>query len=247
MSLDSATGTADAFTGFPARGQATAIPNAFFVDVLPRLTDPVALGVTLFALHATMSKRGYPRFVTVFELLSERPLAEFLARCGETDAAAAIVRGLRAAEDTGVFAGLAVTHDGRESRLYFLNAPADRRALEAVRRGEIDIGADVLQAREPAATASSIFALYEQLVGSVPPLMVDELTEAERLYPRSWLEDAFREAAAHNARSWRYVSRILERWAAEGRNDAKTGRDPSADERYFRGKFGRILRKRLGD
>lgn len=247
MALDPVTGTTETFTGFPARGQATAIPNAFFVDVLPRLTDPVALGVTLFALHATMSKRGYPRFVTALELLSERPLAEFLARCGETDAAAAVVRGLRAAEDTGVFAGLAVTHDGRDSRLYFLNAPADRRALEAVRHGEIDLGADVLQAREPAARASSIFALYEQLVGSVPPLMVDELTEAERLYPRSWLEDAFREAAAHNARSWRYVSRILERWAAEGRNDAKTGRDPSADERYFRGKFGRILRKRLGD
>jgi DNA replication protein len=246
MALDPASATADTFTGFPARGQATAIPNAFFVDVLPRLTDPVALGVTLFALHATMSKRGYPRFITASELMSERPLAEFLAGCGQTDASAAIDRGLRAAEDAGVFAGLQVTHDGRESRVYFLNAPADRRALEAVRR-EIDIGADILQSREPPAAAPGIFTLYEQLIGPVPPLMVDELTEAERLYPRSWLEDAFREAAAHNARSWRYVSRILERWAAEGRNDAKTGRDPSAEERYFRGRFGRILRKRLGD
>lgn len=247
MAVDGAPDTVEAFHGFPARGHATPIPNAFFVDVLPRLTDPVALGITLFALHATMSKRGYPRFVTSHDLAAEHPVAEFLSRCGEPDTGAAIERGLRAAEEAGAFIGLSVACNGHESRLYFLNAPADRRALEAVRRGEIDIGADVLEPREPPAVAPGIFALYEQVIGSVPPLMVDELSEAERLYPRSWLVDAFREAAAHNARSWRYVSRILERWAAEGRNDAKTGRDPSTGERYFRGKFGRILRKRLGN
>jgi hypothetical protein len=65
------------------------------------------------------------------------------------------------------------------------------------------------------------------------------------LYPAEWLEAAFREAAAQNARSWRYVSRILERWAIEGRSHAKVRGDTSADERYFRGKYGQVLRKRL--
>ena len=92
---------------------------------------------------------------------------------------------------------------------------------------------------------SGIFSLYESLVGTLSPLIADELTEAERLYPAEWLEAAFREAAAQNARSWRYVSRILERWAIEGPNHATTERSSDTDDRYFRGKYGRILKERL--
>jgi DnaD/phage-associated family protein len=92
---------------------------------------------------------------------------------------------------------------------------------------------------------SKIFELYESLIGTLSPLIADELAEAERLYPADWLEAAFREAAAQNARSWRYVSRILERWAIEGPDHAKTERDHAGEERYFRGKYGRILRQRL--
>jgi DnaD/phage-associated family protein len=91
---------------------------------------------------------------------------------------------------------------------------------------------------------SSIFALYESLIGTMSPLIADELAEAERLYPAEWLEAAFREAAAQNARSWRYVSRILERWAIEGPDHATTERS-AADDRYFRGKYGQILKQRL--
>jgi DnaD/phage-associated family protein len=91
-----------------------------------------------------------------------------------------------------------------------------------------------------------VYALYESLIGSVSPLVADELAEAERLYPAEWLEAAFREAAAQNARSWRYVSRILERWAAEGPDNAKVEPDPASGDRYLEGRFGRILKRRLG-
>jgi DnaD/phage-associated family protein len=90
-----------------------------------------------------------------------------------------------------------------------------------------------------------VFALYEALIGTMSPLIADELAEAERLYPQEWLEGAFREAAAQNARSWRYVSKILERWAVEGRDHAKTERDPGAESRYLSGKYGAIVRRRL--
>ena len=117
--------------------------------------------------------------------------------------------------------------------------------MEAVRSGQFQIGRIVPQPPPPA-TPSSVFTLYESLVGNISPLIADELTEAERLYPAPWLEAAFREAAAQNARSWRYVSRILERWAIEGPNDEKTERDDAGDTRYFAGKYGRILKQRLG-
>ena len=94
------------------------------------------------------------------------------------------------------------------------------------------------------ARRTTIFALYESHIGTISPMIADELTEAERLYPAEWLEAAFREAAAQNARSWRYISRILERWAREGPDHATTERG-AADDRYFRGKYGRILKQRL--
>ena len=235
------------FAGFPSRPQSTAIPNVFFTDVLPLLADDiVAVGVALYAFKALQSKRGSPRFVTEGELAGDAALAAFIGAAGG-DPGEDLRRGLGRAVDAGVLLGLIVEDDAAQRReLYFLNAPADRRGMEAVRTGVVDLGRVVAPA--PAASAPpAIFALYEALVGTLGPGIAEELAEAERLYPADWLEAAFREAAAQNARSWRYVSRILERWASEGRDHAKTERDPAGDERYFSGKYGRILKQRLGD
>lgn len=233
------------FTGFPARPQATAIPNVFFTDVLPGLSDPVALGVTLFAIHALMQKKGFPRYLRADELAADPAVARYLENCGHPDIAAAVNRGLRAASEAGVLQALTVEGSESGHEIYFLNAPADRRGMDAVASGSVDVGGRIVPIRPAAARPSSVFQLYESLIGSMSPLIAEELAEAERLYPAKWLEDAFREAAAQNARSWRYVSRILERWASEGRGDEKTERLPAGEERYFRGKYGRILRKRL--
>ena len=58
------------------------------------------------------------------------------------------------------------------------------------------------------------------------PLVTDELREAEHAYPWPWIEAAFQEAVDLNKRSWRYISRILERWEREGRGHGEPGRDP---------------------
>ncbi len=235
-------GDGPAFTGFPSRAEATAVPKVLFTDILPLLADdPAALGVALFAFKALQSKRGTPRYVTADELAADPSLARYLDRAG---AEGGVERGLGRAAELGVLLSLTVEADGRRIELYFLNAPADRRGMETVRRGGIDVGR-VIELPAAVAERSGVFALYEALVGTISPLVADELAEAERLYPAEWLEAAFHEAAAQNARSWRYVSRILERWAVEGPDHAKTERDPAGDERYFRGKYGRILRQRL--
>jgi DnaD/phage-associated family protein len=74
----------------------------------------------------------------------------------------------------------------------------------------------------------SIYALYEENIGQLTPLVADELKEAEELYPQEWLRPAFETAAALNKRSWRYVARILERWAVEGPDYAQAGGDSQA-------------------
>jgi DNA replication protein len=233
------------FSGFPASAKATAVPHVFFTDVLPRLAhDPVALGVTLYALQALQRKKGFPRYLTAGDLIAEPAMLSYLMNADRDERA--IDDGLRSAAGIGVLLPLTVETDGVTSEIYFLNAPADRRALEAVRSGAADIGSVVQRdAVPPALARSGIFALYESLIGTISPLVSDELAEAERLYPPEWLERAFREAAAQNARSWRYVTRILERWAAEGPDHEKADGDPAGDARYFRGKYGRILQQRL--
>ncbi len=233
------------FAGFPANAKATAIPAVFFSDLLPRLAhDAVALGVTLYAFHALQRKKGFPRYLTSDDLVAEPALLSYLMNLDVDEHA--IDSGLRAAAKIGVLLPLTVEDGGRTVELYFLNAPADRRGLEAARAGSIDLGRVVTRASLPAPMArAGVFALYESLVGTLSPLVADELAEAERLYPQEWLERAFREAAAQNARSWRYVSRILERWSIEGADHEKADGDPAGDERYFSGKYGRILKQRL--
>ena len=82
----------------------------------------------------------------------------------------------------------------------------------------------------------NIFSLYEDNIGVLSPLIVDELKEAEQAYPQGWIEDAFREAVTRNKRSWRYVAKILESWEREGRTDGGAGRhtEKTGYQEYFR-------------
>src|SRR5262249_54743756 len=105
-----------------------------------------------------------------------------------------------------------------------------RRALAALRSRASSTDAPPARpaAAQPGPDRPSIFALYEANVGLVQPLIADELRQAAELYPAAWVEDAFAQAVAYNRRSWRYVKRILERWATEGREAGATAREPPA-------------------
>lgn len=92
----------------------------------------------------------------------------------------------------------------------------------------------------------SIFTLYEQNVGLVTPIIADRLVEAIERYPELWVEDAIEEAVAYNRRNWRYIQRILENWASEGRTDETDRGDPSRDrnrEKHLRGKYAHLFRR----
>ncbi|MDD4986674.1 MAG: DnaD domain protein, partial [Dehalococcoidales bacterium] len=76
-------------------------------------------------------------------------------------------------------------------------------------------------------------------------LISEELSQAEKLYPAGWITDAIKEAASLNKRSWRYISRILERWRQEGRNDGTPGKDSKKTDldRYVKQKYGHMFRR----
>ena len=91
----------------------------------------------------------------------------------------------------------------------------------------------------------NIFALYEHNIGIITPMIAEELKEAEKIYPLQWIEEAFKEAVALNKRSWRYVARILERWATEGKDSGEYKRDvkKNGPDKYVKGKYGHLVKR----
>ncbi len=91
----------------------------------------------------------------------------------------------------------------------------------------------------------TIFALYEQNIGLLTPLLAEKLQDAEGRYPLEWIEAAFEEAVSNNKRNWRYIERILERWAVEGMNSGKD-RGPAErsldPDKYTKGKYAFLFR-----
>ena len=242
-------GTEARFAGFPDRMAYVPIPAPLFGTPLRDIDALSELKLTLHVCRLLHERRGQPRFVRRSELLADR---ELLLTLRTEDARApdrALEAALTAAAERGTLVRVDVSDNVVEDVCLLLNTPANRRVVDEVQRGERHLGpwsasstpADV----GPDDGRLTIFELYEQNVGLLTPLLAQELSEAEATYPEAWIEDAFREAVASNKRSWRYVKRVLETWAARGRGtsgEARRRPDPPADWRKYReGKYGRLI------
>ena len=212
------------FAGFPAGKQpAVRLPELFFTELLPEVGHLGELKLTLhvfWLLARWEGKKGGRPCVSYEELAADHRLLDGLASAGLSPEEA-----LRDALERAVARGtlLRVTQVGSQapaggSDWYFANTEKGRQAVDDLLAGKWTPGEPgkplLLQAHRP-----NIFVLYEQNIGPLTPLLAEQLQEAEKEYPASWIEEAFKEAAELNKRSWRYVQRILERWATEGRDE----------------------------
>jgi len=231
---------AHAFAGFPSSGLATAIPNAFFARVLPEITMPEELALTVYFFYAqsqTRGRRRRPRFLTRRELAADATLLRTLANLAGGRDHQALSRALDAALARRTLFRAEIEIEGRSEEAFAVNTPANRRAMQALAGKNLWLEEPLPPADGTA--APNIFALYEENIGSITPLMADHLQDAEERYPPEWIRDAFREAVELNKRSWRYIAAILRRWEAEGRDHEKPQRDTEADwlaRRYASGK-----------
>lgn len=227
------------FAGFPAGPLVTTpVPNLFFSELLPRISSLEELQVTLQALRLLARKRGSPRYLTAAELLADPALVAGLRLASAKDPAEALAEALRRAVERGTLLEVVLERriaagepalagePGRKEAVYFVNGPAGRQAVEDLLAGRLDLGQEVadVPAVGPAPDRPGIYVLYEQNIGLLTPLLAEELAEAEKLYPTEWIESAFRQAVIYNRRNWKYVQRVLERWAVEGRQDEEAGR-----------------------
>jgi DNA replication protein len=222
------------FSGFPSgKVQVTPLPNLFFSELCPAIDDLAELKVTLHILWLLANRKTRaPRYVTANELRGDRTLIQSLAT-SEATPDDALTHALAAASERGTLLHRAV---GSGDDLYFLNNDTGRRAFE---KGEsAEETRSVPREAEAVVDRPNIFALYEQNIGLLTPMLAEELKEAEKEYPAEWMADAFRIAVRQNKRSWAYVDAILKRMKTEGR-----GQDTKKQKHWWSDEYDKYVNR----
>jgi DNA replication protein len=233
------------FSGFPSGAEVAPIPNLFFTAVMPRISGVAELKTVLHIFWLLSRRRGYPQFVTCTELLAD-PILMGGIEAGEPKEEV-IREALRQAVQHGIMLHVSIDREGQLEDAYFINSETAREAINKIKQGELPPLVLAPRKGEEAEIKPlpNIFSLYEQNIGMLRPMIAEQLQEAEKLYPADWIESAFKEAVALNKRSWKYILRILERWAIEGKDDGKFRRDTEKEsdrEKYIRGKYGHMVK-----
>lgn len=230
------------FEGFPSVSKATAIPNAFFALVLPRLQSSDAVLAFLWAARVVQERRGDHRFASVDEIWASPGAAESFQNLAH--GRDSLEAGLAECAAVGALISLRITGRDVRETVYLVNDPPSRRLVARARASEVQLRpATTIVPEESPNQRPNIFRLYEEQIGTITPIIGERLLAAEDEYPLEWIEDAFAEAAELNARSWRYIERILQRWTEEGRRNETPRRDSPEDrrQRFLGGSFGHLI------
>ncbi len=212
------------FAGFRSGKQRTTpMPNQFFEELLTQIDDLAELQVTLYSFWRLALKEGQIRYLRLAEMLDDETLLTSLSAHQRT-AEKALAEALERAVARQSLLHVEIESAGGGDDYYFMNTPKGRAAVAGITRGE---WRPTGEAETPIAVLvdrPNIFTLYEQNIGSLSPLISEELQDAEGTYPEQWFEEAIRLAVNNNARNWNYVRAILERWRTEGKKDSGKGR-----------------------
>jgi DNA replication protein len=234
------------FNGFPrSNGKTTALPSVFFSELLPQIDDLAELKLTLFCFRALYQKEGRFRYLRRRDFLNDEELLLSMATCApDSTPKETLDAALESACERGTVLCAAVKVNGSEEFLYFMNTPIGRAAVDQIQLGEWQ-PADLENPTEILPERPNIFQLYEENIGPLTPLIADALKEAQRDYPSHWIDDAIRLAVESNARSWRYILKVLEGWRKEGKSREKFERSSQKSDgsRYLTGKYSEYIKR----
>ena len=219
---------------FPKGTKLVPVPAQALGPLLAEIDSLAELKCTLRLIGMVHQRRSKRLWVTAAEMENDAVLVDALAQEPE-GSKQAIIKGVQLA----VARGTLLEAEQNNEKVLFLNDEPGRKALAGL--GEV-------VAEEPASSSQdvdrpNIFVLYEENIGSLTPMLAEELKEAESVYPQSWIEDAFRIAVSSNQRKWRYIAGILKSWATEGKDDGEPRRHSQASDRkeYLR-RYGYLAR-----
>ena len=221
------------FAGFrTGLSRHTPLPASFFSELLPLIDDLAELQLTLCCCRALAQKDAPLRYLRLAELQADAHLLAALQRSAPDQAPGdTLQQALQRALKRRSLLAVSVGAEEDAQQLYFLNSQAGRDAVARIEAGEWLPG----DAQHPVELPErpGLFRLYEANVGTITPMLADELKDAEASFPHAWLEEALQLAVQHNKRNWRYARAILERWDKEGRDRGIAGRAAEEDGRRF--------------
>ncbi|HAJ38564.1 MAG TPA: hypothetical protein DCL15_23090 [Chloroflexi bacterium] len=215
------------------------VPDFFFTDLLPLIDDLAELKLTLHCFWLLNEQEGQLKYLRGADLRSDEVLLRSLTLDNELRTPAqALADALERATARGTLLKLEIQSGDTEESVedwYFINTVKGRQTLALVRQGKLEELRRVLpdEARLKV-ERPNVFALYEQNIGLLTPLIADQLRDLEKSYPPDWIDEAFTIAVAGNKRALRYIQAILKRWETEGKNERThetRGRDSEADLR----------------
>ncbi|MBA4375533.1 MAG: hypothetical protein C0401_05095 [Anaerolinea sp.] len=222
------------FSGFnSAKTKTTPVPAAFFTDLLPEINDLAELKVTIYAFWYLDLQEGDLRYLTLEDFLGDSKLSVSFGKTlkeAKTKIMDALERTIRR--------GTLLTAQTGDETLYFLNSPRGRAALEGLLKGSWTPGMVARPNTKIEANRPNIFALYEQNIGPLTPIISDTLQDAEKMYPADWINDAVKIAVTKNVRNWRFIDAILRAWKEKGRDEKDQRSSKENRKRDSEGEFG---------
>ena len=240
------------FIGFPdAKMKPVIVPDFFFTDLLPLIDDLAELKLTLHCFWLLNEQEGQLKYLRGADLRGDDTLLRSLSLDNELRTPAqALADALERATARGTLLKLEIETGETEKTVedwYFINTVKGRQTLALVRQGKLEELRSVLpEEARLKVERPNVFALYEQNIGLLTPLLADQLRDLEKSYPPDWIDEAFTIAVAGNKRALRYIQAILKRWETEGKNERTHeagGRDSEADLRrkYIPSEYSDII------
>jgi DNA replication protein len=198
------------------------LPDSFFTRMMPKIQDLAELKIVLYVSYLILRKQEHPH--PGITGVTDKELKSAICRLSAELDEETLRQSMDLAIEHGTLLHTTLNINGVLEDIYSLPA---------------------LMYRSPQPPAVNIFALYEQNIGMITPMIAEELKEAEKLYPPQWIEEAFKEAVTLNKRSWKYIARILERWASEGKDSGEYRRDikKNGSDKYVKGKYGHLVQR----
>jgi len=216
-----------AFQGFIKGVRYIPVPAPVFGELLQEIQDITELKIILRIFRLLHNKKGLERYVSIDELLADRVLSTALGSMDLDSRRTNIIQSLESSAKRKIL--IKINREDSGTFAYFLNTEFERQAMKKVL--DLEHQSD-FEPWETGEDRPNIYSLYEQNIGILTPIVAEKIGEAEQKYPVEWIEEAITEAVSLNSRNWRYISRILERWEIEGKQNGES-RKHSGKARYI--------------
>ena len=176
------------FNGFSnSEGDFIPVPAAFFTELLPQIDDLGEFRISLYAFWSLNEQPKEPRFLRFSEVLKDSRLISAFGKTTRDQE-----KNLQDAFKRACQRGTLVDAQAGNETFYFINTARGRAAREGLIAGMWTPDRDEVIPVRLQAERPNIYALYEQNIGSITPILAEILQEAEKTYPWEWIEEALK-------------------------------------------------------